>query len=146
MENPPIDWTAVLTTLGILIGIAFVLAMLLLAWVVWRVRKINLPPIIGLIASGVLLGPMGLGMMGQDTLINGLAELGITLLLFTIGLDFLSAPFSWVLLGYLGLKPLRGVTVAESLIPGTQFLPTMTTAWVIARLIDPARRRTYFNR
>ena len=44
MENPPIDWTAVLTTLGILIGIAFVLAMLLLAWVVWRVRKINLPP------------------------------------------------------------------------------------------------------
>ncbi|GMV52787.1 MAG: hypothetical protein AMXMBFR68_05790 [Ignavibacteria bacterium] len=51
-------------------------------------RKINLPPIIGLIASGVLLGPMGLGMMGQDTLINGLAELGITLLLFTIGLEF----------------------------------------------------------
>lgn len=51
-------------------------------------RKINLPPIIGLIASGVLLGPMGLGMMGQDTLINGLAELGITLMLFTIGLEF----------------------------------------------------------
>ena len=130
MENPPIDWTAVLTTLGILIGIAFVLAMLLLAWVVWRVRKINLPPD---------ADPMEALRMTPLTVV-------ILLDLLDFSLDFLSAPFSWVLLGYLGLKPLRGVTVAESLIPGTQFLPTMTTAWVIARLIDPARRRTYFNR
>jgi hypothetical protein len=41
------------------------------------------------------------------------------------------------LLGYLGLKPLRGVTVMESLIPGTQFLPTMTVAWIIARWTRP---------
>jgi hypothetical protein len=54
-----------------------------------------------------------------------------------LSLDFLSAPFSWVLLGYLGLKPLRGVTVMESLIPGTQFLPTMTVAWIIARWTRP---------
>jgi hypothetical protein len=32
---------------------------------------------------------------------------------------------------------LRGVTVVESLIPGTQFLPTMTVAWIVARLGKP---------
>jgi hypothetical protein len=64
----------------------------------------------------------------------------ILLDLLDFSLDFLSAPFSWTLLGYLGLKPLRTVTMVESTIPGTQFLPTMTTAWIIARLTDPRRR------
>jgi hypothetical protein len=59
----------------------------------------------------------------------------ITLDLLDFALDFLSAPFAWVLLGRLGLKPLRAVTVIESLIPGTQFIPTMTAAWILARLI-----------
>ncbi len=63
----------------------------------------------------------------------------IALDLLDFSLDFLSAPFAWVLLGRLGLQPLRAVTVIESLIPGTQFIPTMTAAWILARLIHRNR-------
>jgi hypothetical protein len=61
----------------------------------------------------------------------------ILLDLLDFSLDIFSAPLAWMILGYLGLKPLRGVTIVESLIPGTQFLPTMTVVWVFARLIRP---------
>ena len=50
------------------------------------------------------------------------------------GEDF-SAPIAWPLLGRLGLTPLRQVTVIEELIPGTQVIPTMTLAWLAARII-----------
>lgn len=123
--NPPIDWTAILTTFGIFVGVTLLLALVLLGWVVWRVRKINLPPNADAVTA-LRMTPL---------------VVVIVLDLLDMSLDFLSAPFSWILLGYLGLKPLRNVTVAESLIPGTQFLPTMTTAWVIARLTDPNRGR-----
>jgi hypothetical protein len=124
-EIPPVDWKAVLTIVGVLIGIAFVLAMLLLAWIIWRVRKIKLPPNADPVTA-LRLTPLAVV---------------ILLDLLDFSLDFLSAPFAWVVLGYLGLKPLRGVAVAESLIPGTQLLPTMTAAWLVVRLTDPARRR-----
>lgn len=51
-------------------------------------RKINLPPIIGLIAAGVILGPMVLDYVQNDELVPSMAELGVTMLLFTIGLEF----------------------------------------------------------
>ena len=57
--------------------------------------------------------------------------LGIDLLDF--GLDFLAAPIAWVILDNFGLKALRGVSVVESLIPGTQLLPTMTAAWIFVK-------------
>lgn len=125
--NPPIDWNAILTAFAIFAGVTFGLALVTLGWVVWRVRKIQLPPNADAMTA-LRMTPLAVV---------------ILLDLLDMSLDFLSAPFSWVLLGYLGLKPLRGVTVAESLIPGTQFLPTMTTAWVIARLTDPNRRQRY---
>jgi hypothetical protein len=40
------------------------------------------------------------------------------------------------MLGKLGLQGLRGVTVLEEVIPGTQLLPTMTLAWIGIRLYD----------
>jgi hypothetical protein len=61
--------------------------------------------------------------------------------LLDLGLDFFSAPVAWVILTKLGLGPLRGVTVVESLIPGTQFIPTMTLAWLFARYFDPNRNQ-----
>jgi len=59
----------------------------------------------------------------------------ILLDLLDFGLDFFSVPIAWVLLSKLGLQSLRGVTVVEEIIPGTQFLPTMTAAWIVARLL-----------
>lgn len=53
-----------------------------------------------------------------------------------LSLDFLAAPVAWVLLDRLGLKALRGVSVLETLIPGTQLIPTMTLAWIGVRLFN----------
>jgi hypothetical protein len=123
------DWLAqidsrVWYTLLALIAAALVLAVLLGLWVLWRVRRIHLPP-------------------DADTLTALRATpLSVVLLLdlLDFSLDFLSAPFTWIILGRLGLAPLRGVSVIESIIPGTQFIPTMTLAWIFARL-TAARQR-----
>lgn len=69
-----------------------------------------------------------------------LRHVPLTLVLFLdlldFGLDFFSVPIAWVVLNKLGLQPLRGVTVVEEIIPGTQFLPTMTAAWFAVRLLS----------
>jgi len=120
MEGPnPIDLTQFIYPLLIFIGITLTLAILLIAWIVWRVRRINLPPNADWITA-----------MRATPLVVVLA-----LDLLDFSLDFLSAPFAWILLSYLGLKPLRTITTVESLIPGTQFLPTMTAAWIAARFM-----------
>jgi hypothetical protein len=120
MEGPnSIDLTNILYPLLALFAIAFALAILLLLFIVWRIRRINLPPDADWITA-----------MRATPLV-----VVVMLDLLDFSLDFLSAPFAWMLLSYLGLKPLRTVTVIESLIPGTQFLPTMTAAWVLARFM-----------
>jgi hypothetical protein len=120
MTDPnSIDLTQFLYPLLILFGIALALALLLLVWIIWRVRRINLPPDADWITA-MRATPFVVVLM---------------LDLLDFSLDFFSAPFAWILLSYLGLKPLRAVTTIESLIPGTQFLPTMTAAWVIARFM-----------
>jgi hypothetical protein len=59
--------------------------------------------------------------------------LGLDLL--DLALDFLAAPLAWVILDYLGLNGLRKMTLVESLLPGTQLIPTLTLSWVVARLM-----------
>jgi hypothetical protein len=63
-------------------------------------------------------------------------SLVIILDLLDFGLDVFSVPIAWFMLGKLGLQGLRGITVLEEVIPGTQLLPTMTLAWIGIRLYD----------
>ncbi len=51
-------------------------------------NRLRLPTIVGFIMTGVLIGPYGLGLIKDVEAIDVLAELGIVLLLFTIGLEF----------------------------------------------------------
>lgn len=51
-------------------------------------QRFKLPSIIGLIFTGILLGKSVFGVIKDLTLIEVLAELGVVLLLFTIGLEF----------------------------------------------------------
>lgn len=104
--------------IGIVVTIGLLLAILLAGWIFWKVRHIQLPA----------------GTDFFDALRATPLSVVILLDLLDLSLDFFSAPLSWVLLGRLGLEPLRTVTMIESLIPGTELLPTMTIAWVIARL------------
>ena len=99
------------------VGISLVVAILLLGWVLWRVRHIQLPQNADFFT----------------TLRHTPLSVVILLDVLDLSLDFLSAPVAWVILDRLGLKPLRAVSVVETLIPGTQFIPTMTALWFVAR-------------
>ena len=50
--------------------------------------RLRLPTIVGFMITGVLIGPYGLGLIKDVHAIEVLAEIGIVLLLFTIGLEF----------------------------------------------------------
>lgn len=46
-----------------------------------------------------------------------------------LGLDLFGAPLAWLIADRSALKPLRGTSLLESLVPGTQILPLMTLGW-----------------
>ncbi|HEU4511115.1 MAG TPA: cation:proton antiporter, partial [Pyrinomonadaceae bacterium] len=51
-------------------------------------NRLRLPTIVGFMITGVLIGPYGLRLIRDVEAIEVLAELGVVLLLFTIGLEF----------------------------------------------------------
>jgi len=51
-------------------------------------HRLRLPTIVGFMITGVLIGPHGLGLIEDVQAIEVLAEIGVALLLFTIGLEF----------------------------------------------------------
>src|SRR5262245_29372048 len=70
-----------------LIGLLVVLLVVACA-VLLLVSRLRLPPVVGYLVSGVLLGPNVLGRLTASDTISSLAELGVLLLMFTIGLEF----------------------------------------------------------
>ncbi len=64
--------------------------MLLLASVpiVYVFNRLRLPTIVGFMITGILIGPYALGLIHDVAAIEVLAEIGVVLLLFTIGLEF----------------------------------------------------------
>ena len=66
----------------------------------------------------------------------------IALDLLDLAFDVFAAPIAWFILDLLGLEALKTVTVVEGLVPGTQILPTMTLAWVLARIMRKDRDTT----
>src|SRR5688572_17930526 len=51
-------------------------------------HRLRLPTIVGFMITGVLIGPYGLRLIGNSEGIELMAEIGVALLLFTIGLEF----------------------------------------------------------
>ncbi len=113
------DLQLMLRIAALLILLALAAAGALAVWVLTRVRRIRIPPEADFVTA-LRLTPL---------------SVVILLDLLDFSLDIFAAPFAWGLLGRLGLKPLRAVTVVEALIPGTQVLPTMTLAWLAVRLL-----------
>ncbi|MFN4032100.1 MAG: cation:proton antiporter [Fimbriimonadales bacterium] len=50
--------------------------------------RLRLPSIVGFILTGAVIGPYGLGLAGEAEAIKLLAELGVALLLFSLGVEF----------------------------------------------------------
>ena len=68
-----------LKTLVIIFGVS--------ASVIFLLHKLRVPSIVGFLTAGVLLGPHGFGLVRDIREVELLAEVGIILLLFTIGLE-----------------------------------------------------------
>jgi hypothetical protein len=102
----------------ILMALGLVAGSLLLALAVVQLRRIQIPP--------------------DATFLETLHMIPLVLVLaidlLDLGLDVLAAPVSWIILDRLGLKALRSLATVEALIPGTQFLPTLTACWIGVRL------------
>lgn len=56
--------------------------------VVWILKRIKLPPVLGYLFVGTLVGPYALGWLPEEGSIKILAEIGVVFLLFMIGLEF----------------------------------------------------------
>ncbi|MFO0576578.1 MAG: cation:proton antiporter [Polyangia bacterium] len=111
---PLLDELAVIAGIGVLIT-------LILA-------RLRLPTVAGLLLAGALIGPFGLKWVSSIHAIELLAEVGVVLLLFTIGLEF-------------SLKRLRHIFSQVALGGLLQVLLTILATVGVAALVgEPARR------
>ncbi len=76
-------------------------------------HKIKLPSVMGYLIAGVLIGPYGLKLISDVPSVKGLAEIGVILLLFVIGLEFSLGRLLKNLASVLGVGGLQlGLTTA----------------------------------
>jgi monovalent cation:H+ antiporter-2, CPA2 family len=87
-------------------------------------HRLRLPTIVGLLLTGVIVGPYGLRLVRDIEVVEALAEIGIILLLFTIGIEF-------SLHALLSLK--RIVGMAGTLQVGLSIVATYATARLLGR-------------
>ena len=71
-----------------------------------------------------------------DTLRRVPLLLVVALDLLDMSLNVFAAPFVWVFLNRYGWAKLRNLATAAAALPGTQFLPVLTIAWLIARITE----------
>ncbi|HYW95147.1 MAG TPA: cation:proton antiporter [Bacteroidales bacterium] len=74
------------TEIGFLKDIVIIFA--LASFVIWLFHKLRVPSIIGFLLTGILTGPFAFGLVKSVDEIEVLAEIGVVLLLFTIGIEF----------------------------------------------------------
>ena len=73
-STPLITTLVAALTMALLLGVA--------------ARKLHLPPLVGYLLAGVLIGPHTPGFAGDLALAGELSEIGIILLMFGVGLHF----------------------------------------------------------
>jgi CPA2 family monovalent cation:H+ antiporter-2 len=75
-----VEAPAFLEELLILVGAAALIA--------YASQRLRLAPAAGFLVAGIAIGPNSLGLVRSTELIDSAAELGVLLLLFTIGIEF----------------------------------------------------------
>ena len=75
-----------------LIGLLVVL-LAIACTVLFLLTRLRLPPVVGYLVSGVVFGPYGLGLISGSDPVRHLAEIGVLLLMFTLGLEFDTTSF-----------------------------------------------------
>ena len=72
--------TPLIATIAAGLGLAFLLGLL--------AQRLRLPPIIGYLVAGIIIGPFTPGFVADQKLATELAEIGVILLMFGVGLHF----------------------------------------------------------
>jgi CPA2 family monovalent cation:H+ antiporter-2 len=72
--------TPLIATIVVGLGLAFILGAI--------ANRLRLPPLVGYLLAGVLVGPHTPGFVADQALAPQLAELGVILLMFGVGLHF----------------------------------------------------------
>ncbi|MFX1684735.1 cation:proton antiporter [Paraburkholderia sp. A1BS-2L] len=105
---------------------------LLLASVVGVVlfRYLNLPPMLGYLTVGILVGPQALGIVPNTAGAQNLAEFGVVFLMFSIGLEFSLSKLRTMRRAVfgLGLSQVMG-TIAVALLVGLALAPWVHITW-----------------
>lgn len=111
--------------------------------------RLKQPPILGYILAGILLGPSGLALVESREQVSLLAELGVLLLLFVVGMELNLRSFKkvWVvstvctglqigigLLIMFGLSPLLGWSLPMSLLFG--FVFSLSSTAVVVKMLE----------
>jgi CPA2 family monovalent cation:H+ antiporter-2 len=118
-EVPLLDELAIIAGLAVLVTVVL--------------ARFKLPTVAGLLAAGALLGPFGLGLVESIHAIEVLAEVGVVLLLFSIGLEFSLARLRNIL---------RQVAVGGAVQVG---LTIAVTAAVATALGEPLGRSVFYG-
>jgi CPA2 family monovalent cation:H+ antiporter-2 len=106
--------------LGTLTSLAFVTtAALLCGLLMIRVRQ---PAVVGYIVAGVVLGPTGLGLVSNTETVQVLAELGVIMLLFVIGME-------------LSLKSFKAVYKAALTAAALQVAVSLGVFWLVGQFL-----------
>uniref|UniRef100_UPI0025D74D8B cation:proton antiporter n=1 Tax=Paraburkholderia sp. TaxID=1926495 RepID=UPI0025D74D8B len=105
---------------------------LLLASVVGVVlfRYLNLPPMLGYLSVGILVGPRSLGIVPDIHGAQNLAEFGVVFLMFSIGLEFSLSKLRAMRYAVFGLGLLQVLgTIAVALLLGLMLEPWVHITW-----------------
>lgn len=123
-------------------------------------RRVHLPPILGYIVVGIIMGPHAIGLIANEANIHFLAEFGIVFMLFAIGLEFSIPQFLTMRRTMLGLGSLQvilsmsvfgfiayslGVSWQVSLLAGGA-LAMSSTAVVLKQLNEQAEMQSRHGR
>lgn len=55
---------------------------------VFLLHKLKVPTVVGFLVAGIVIGPFGVGLVEDSHMVEILAEIGVILLLFTVGIEF----------------------------------------------------------
>ncbi len=131
----------ILTEIVIMLGISVLMILLF--------QRFKLPSILGLLATGMIAGPHGMGLIEASEEVEMLAEIGVIFLLFVIGVEFsfkhLASIRKTVLIGgtvqvggtilaTAGIVNLFGLPVKEAIFAG--FLVSLSSTAIVLKLLQ----------
>jgi CPA2 family monovalent cation:H+ antiporter-2 len=103
--------------------------------IVFLLQKLKVPSIVGFLIAGVLLGPHGFAAISSAEQVESLAELGIVLLLFVIGLELslgevVALGGRLMLAGAAQVVVMGGVVVALGRVAGLDWAPAVALGFI----------------